>query len=394
MQRTKQIKRVSKDAFRKIVSVLPQGVKSYMTGKYISRMTAPLLPVSDLRACESDPQRRDTIVQAHKKKHPKQVEELHDKIRSLLSDESFGAEAATFSQADMEYAYFAYGFQPREYFMFHLDKRDIHTFVSNLERQCVKQAMNDFTQSVFADKAKVYAHFRQWYKRDAVMLETPKDYSAYVKFVSAHPKYVVKIVNSSRGQGVWTEEAGSDLKDSFRRILRHGKVLLEEPIEQHELMKRFNPTSVNTVRVAAYLTREGVYPAHGFFRTGQKGSFTDNVGAGGLQTRVDVQRGIITSDAGDHFRKRYEKHPDSGIVFKGFALPEWDAALKIVREAALLFPEIKYKSFDLAYTDKGWVIVEINPSGEYIQADMETGMKEIVRSMMEKMDLMFPYTLR
>lgn len=298
-------------------------------------------------------------------------------------------------RGDIEYAYFAYGFLPKEFLYFHLDEKDIRTFVSNTERQCVKHTMNDFTQSTFADKGEVYQYFYKWFKRDAVVIESKRDLKKYEEFSEKHSTFVVKVVNSSMGKGVWLQKASKDYVKDFNEIIRHGKVLLEECIEQGDEMSQFNASSINTVRVSTYLTKDGVLPAHGFIRTGRNGSFVDNAGSGGIFAMVDVEKGVVVSDGMDEFGDTHTEHPDTGVSYNGFILPNWENALEICKKASLLFPKMKYKSFDLAYSKIGWVIVEINPSGELLQqACVQSGMKEALRQIMERMDLMCSYSLR
>lgn len=391
----RQIKRISKAAFRNALFHFPYSAKKYLAKKYIDQATKFLLPAEQLEKCEANPECRAEIIEAHKRKHPKQAEKCSRLIQAVIRDRRYNMDGSALLHLDMEYAFFAYGFLPKEYAYFHLAEKDMRLFVSETERKCAKQTMNDFTQSVFADKGKVYDFFKQWYKRDAVSLERKSDYRKYLDFVSAHPIYVVKIVNASMGKGVWLETATDDHRSDFLNILRHGKTLVEELIVQSEKMNCFNASSVNTVRIASYLTREGVNLAHGFMRTGRAGSFVDNGGSGGILALVDVKQGKIVSDGVDEFGNKYITHPDSGVQYDGYVLPDWKKALEITQDASLLFREMKYKSFDLAYTDNGWVIVEINPSGEYVfQACKQQGVKEELRSIMKSMDLICPYDMR
>ena len=393
----KAIKRKAKDSFRKVMSFAPMSLKRYLTAKEIGRITAFMLPLPELKTCEEHPELRPEIIRRHREKHPASAEDLERRLRNLIAEPRYGFDSARVEalRDEIEYAYYAYGFPPKDFAYFHLDRRDMRTFISNTERTCVKHTMNDFTQSALADKSKVYRYFKDWYKREAVTLETGRDFEKYEAFARKHPVFVVKIVNSSMGMGVWLQKVTDDLRRDFNEIIRHGKVLLEERIEQGDEMARFNTSSINTVRVATYLTRDGVLPAYGFIRTGRPGSFVDNAGAGGIFAMIDVEKGIVSAHGVDEFGNEYAEHPDTHIPYIGFAFPDWEEALRICREASLVLPEMKYKSFDLAYSKQGWVVVEINPSGELVQqACTETGFKEPLRQIMSRMDLICPYSLR
>lgn len=110
---------------------------------------------------------------------------------------------------------------------------------------------------------------------------------------------------------------------------------------------------------------------------------------------MDTYRGIVSTEGCDEFGYRYDKHPDSGVTFQGFVLPEWEQALSICKAVALKMPDVKYISFDLAYTHKGWMVVEINPSGQYIhQAGLLKGTRKEISELIEEMDLLVPYRLK
>ena len=49
----------------------------------------------------------------------------------------------------------------------------------------------------------------------------------------------------------------------------------------------------------------------------------------------------------------------------GYKLPQWDEVLSMTKEMAEMLPECKYISWDLAHTDKGWVLVEANRNGVF-----------------------------
>ena len=82
-------------------------------------------------------------------------------------------------------------------------------------------------------------------------------------------------------------------------------------------------------------------------------------------------------------------HPDSEIMFKGFKLPDWEEAISIVKEAAMMAPNTKYLSWDLAHSIKfGWVIVEVNTSGQFMwQAGTLKGTRKELEKLVDNMDL-------
>jgi hypothetical protein len=56
----------------------------------------------------------------------------------------------------------------------------------------------------------------------------------------------------------------------------------------------------------------------------------------------------------------YSKHPDHGRDIEGVLIPFWGEAKALVTATLSLFPRMKYGGFDVAITETGPVIVELN----------------------------------
>jgi hypothetical protein len=57
-------------------------------------------------------------------------------------------------------------------------------------------------------------------------------------------------------------------------------------------------------------------------------------------------------------------HPDTGVMIAGMALPDWSALCDLVQRVAPLFPGIRTQSWDIALTDRGPVVIEVNWGGD------------------------------
>jgi hypothetical protein len=111
-------------------------------------------------------------------------------------------------------------------------------------------------------------------------------------------------------------------------------------------------------------------------RIGRAGSFVDNAGAGGVTVSIDKETGVIISDACDEAGFRYERHPETGIRFKGYQLPAWDKALEVVHSVVDKIEGATFVGWDLACTaDHNWVIVEANGKTGFFgaQAPLDIG---------------------
>lgn len=398
------IHRKAKNLFRNTIARMPVGVRRYMTRMQIRRMTAHLMSDEDLDRCLQSEAAKAEVVAKYRARFPGQAAELDKLTREQfdthiqlagLSEDTLEA-----VRLQMAFVWYAFGFYPVEYMLFgFMDKNRelarMRSFVSNLERWTFRFAANDFTNTLLADKAETYRHFSRFYGRDAVIVDGNGDYDNYLKFVEKHPAFVLKPVNASQGNGVQLVEGVADWKEYYEKLLAGGKVLLEERIEQDETMAQFNPSSVNTLRIAIYNTRNGLVAGHGIVRVGKKGAFVDNAAQGGISCTVDVKRGITCSDGYVTNGERFSVHPDSGLAFNGFKLPDWEGALSICRQISSEIPNVKYISYDLAYTPKGWVIVEINSSGGYhFQGGTLKGFRDDFEKLVASMDLLTPFAFR
>jgi hypothetical protein len=57
-------------------------------------------------------------------------------------------------------------------------------------------------------------------------------------------------------------------------------------------------------------------------------------------------------------------HPETGAPLVGLALPDWQQAVQLCLRAASVLPGIRTQSWDIALTDAGPVVLEINYGGD------------------------------
>ena len=392
---------------RTLSSFVPKPVQANLAKKRQAKLSEFMIRYEDLDACENDAKVRDEILFAQMEKYPKQsalIERLIKKefeSNTLLIDLSEAEKEETIE--DMRFCYFAYGIVPVEYMFVGLfddikDPKQRREVLSATERKCFRCSVNNlFKAAILTDKATAYKLMKKYYKRDAVSISSQRDYEAYRKFVANHDKFVLKYVYDSQGHSVFLvrmSEQKSE-KEFFEKVLNTGKAILEELINQSEIMAAFNKDSVNTIRIYTFYTRHGIVTPFACLKTGRKGQFVDNGGSGGIIADIEPETGVVISDACDEAGNRYSEHPDTGIKYLGFQLPEWDKALAVCKEAALLAPEVKYLGWDLAYTDdKGWVVVEVNTSGGMSQGCRRKGVKRELAEVAADMDMIVPYTFR
>jgi hypothetical protein len=115
---------------------------------------------------------------------------------------------------------------------------------------------------------------------------------------------------------------------------------------------------------------------------------------GNLLCAVDVATGRLGPAYGTRPGRRLmvqeiERHPALGTPFRGFQLPDWDALLRIAAQCAEAFPELPLLGNDIALTDEGPMVIEINTSPGYSlpQIVYGRGARDFLREWLEQSNI-------
>lgn len=279
-----------------------------------------------------------------------------------------------------------YGVTPGEYVDFRLyGKKDKeikeYVYLDEISRVFSNGKRNIFPKSKFSR----YELFHDFFRREIIQISDESEEIKYKEFISDKKKIMVKPIRGDKGKGVEAVDTErfqnlSKLSESF-----HFPVLLEEYIRQGEELARFHPGSINTVRIVSAINKkhEPVI-VYALFRCGQGNAVVDNVGSGGLIMLVNEKDGVICTDALFN-HNYYEKHPDSGHVFRGTRIPEWQRVLDIVTKAHGTMRQQALIGWDFAWTAKGWDLVEANPAPSFASWQTLTGRG--IRSLLKELGI-------
>ena len=169
-------------------------------------------------------------------------------------------------------------------------------------------------------------------------------------------------------------------------MFKKGAFIVEELIEQGEEVAVMHPQSVNSLRVVTFVLNEKVNIIGVTWRIGVGGAVMDNAGSGGIYASIDFENGFVQTDAinyrGDHFNV----HPDTQVQIIGYKLPQWKDALALIEEMATTVKGTTLISWDIAYSTKGWLMVEANDNGDWsiIQSNKRIGKKNELFYYMDK----------
>ena len=188
---------------------------------------------------------------------------------------------------------------------------------------------------------------------------------------------VIKTTESSHGDNVWVIKSieftdGDALMIRFdgeeirlSSILAREALIFESVVRQTKQFASFNESSVNTVRFMTTLYPDGSARIIAtWMKFGRAGKCVDNAGSGGnVDAAVDVETGKIYNVMrfdGWRNAQYVEQHPDSGTQLNGVVIENWQTIKEEVMKFQQAFPYCKAAGWDIAITDAGPVIIEVN----------------------------------
>ena len=291
-----------------------------------------------------------------------------------------------------------YHWDTDEFFMYHyadLTPEQRHSFVPEYEKNIFCDRVNDYKDSrVFESKWKSYMVFKDYYGRDCCFVT--KDHLErrdrdVVSFLSKHLDFIIKPDCSSTGRGIAIFHTVS-VEDAIKKVEEHikgkkGDFVLEELIQQSPEMSAFHPSSVNTIRLRVFRFDDRVEVLPSNLRLGRGDSVVDNTGRGGISASLNEDGVVVV--ACDEKGITYETHPDTGVRILGYQVPKWDEAVVLVKNLCQIIPKVRYVGWDLALTEKGWIVIEGNDKGmfEGIQMPLQKGFRPRLDKILSEMNI-------
>lgn len=196
------------------------------------------------------------------------------------------------------------------------------------------------------------------------------------KIPAAGEKIFIKPADGRGGKGIHILEAADNTgaADCFRFFKFDGKLIsqyalekkfenftgiVQKGVHQRADMAELNPDSLNTFRFAT-CTEDGKRKvAVVTLRTGRKGTIVDNVDSGGLAVLINTADGSF-ADTAYSSSEAFRAHPDTGCVFAGRKIKDWNKICRAVLETAGKFPEFDVAGWDIALAEDGIKLLEFN----------------------------------
>ncbi len=146
-------------------------------------------------------------------------------------------------------------------------------------------------------------------------------------------------------------------------------MLVQKVLQQDSGISAFIGSTVSCVRLMIMLNAGNPYIFCAFWKIGTGKNMTDNFSMGkngNLLGWIDIETGAIKriiSGIGEQYRET-AIHPDTDKRIKGHKLPGWKNLIDQCCRAAVNFQGLGLQHWDIAFTDKGPVVIEVNTDAD------------------------------
>ena len=241
-----------------------------------------------------------------------------------------------------------------------LSKKEKDTFVTAKKFRNILHYLNDDKYIVLLnDKLVFNKYFSEYIKRDYINLRE-SSVSDFEKFLNGKDIVFAKTPVGEGGHGISkiVVKEYKNKKTLYHDLITKGQILVEEAIVQSDDLNEINPNVVNSFRIITLYKDGEVYLVNNALRINQDEA--EVIGCTNDLYFSLNENGKIDSNVIDDYANVYETHPLTGKKFKDVKIKGVKEAFDMCKEAALKIPQVRYIGWDVAFTNKGPVIVEGN----------------------------------
>lgn len=212
---------------------------------------------------------------------------------------------------------------------------------------------------LFDDKSEFYTKFDKFIKRKWMKLDGSNE-NEFATFLKENKEAIVKPVDGEGGKGVEKIKYinNETAKKLYKRLMKNNQTIVEQCIVQHKKLNELYGKSVNSLRMFTFYKDGKSYFLQAILKLGN-GGVVDNFSSGGMYTYVD-ENGVVYVPAIDQADNTFEEHPISKCPIVGFEVPMFKEAVKLVKEATKVVPEMGYVGWDVAIGEEEPMIIEGN----------------------------------
>jgi len=175
----------------------------------------------------------------------------------------------------------------------------------------------------------------------------------FLKMIKADGReLVIKLDGGPSGSGLVFKHSGLVTQDDFKKGCNY---VVQPLLEQHDLLKKLNSSSLNTIRIVTLLQPpHDVSCIYATLKFGNKGSRIDNLGKGGRFYCLTENGHLMAGPYNSWGQKVVtDELPDLNSGTGGFSVPSFREAIKKCIESHLKFPYVRLIGWDVAIDHSG-----------------------------------------
>jgi len=143
--------------------------------------------------------------------------------------------------------------------------------------------------------------------------------------------------------------------------------ILQRLVRNHAFLDVLS-TGTSTIRMCTFARDDGIFVPFVVLKLVSGDNVADNFWRPGniicdIDPATGTIRSVVTQSGIDLVR--HDRHPETGAEMIGKTLPMWTEVLEATKKAGLAFAPVRYQSLDIALTNNGPVVVEINSGGAW-----------------------------
>jgi hypothetical protein len=178
------------------------------------------------------------------------------------------------------------------------------------------------------------------------------------------------------GDRILLENAESmTFEDLFSNVIGDRTFLLQLRVQNDPAIRRFT-RALATVRTVNLVKADEIVTPFTLLKIPAASNIADNYWRpGNLLCNLDPGTGVVTRVVRGKGIKHEEitNHPETGDAIVGVSLPYWRELRELNAACARLLAPIRYHSLDIAITEKGPVVIEVNFGGGFDLPQFATG---------------------
>lgn len=151
--------------------------------------------------------------------------------------------------------------------------------------------------------------------------------------------------------------------------------LFQRVEKNHSFYDQFT-NHLATVRLCILVSKDGIKIPFAVQKLPSRENVADSFWRpGNVACKLDVKTGeVLTVRSKDALGTTdHDTHPDTNAKLLGQTVPMWDQVLELANNCAPIFAPVRYQSMDVAITENGPVLIEINTGGGFDLPQLATG---------------------